>query len=143
MTKNMIGRRGSSLILVILIIAAFTVLAGLFARIVYNGYASVNNALIREQAFYLAEAGLAKGKVELAHNPNWYTDTPYYIEDNVRWLVSYAVGQETTLGEGSFKIVREKGKRHFYALGRKGKGLVVLRLDFYPAPFQSLYWKEI
>jgi hypothetical protein len=136
-------KKGSALILMILIIATFTVLAALFAKIVYNDHASANAALLREQAFYLAEAGLAKGKVELAHNQNWYTDTPYFLEDNVHWLASYALGQETALGEGSFKVVRERGKRHFYAVGKKGKGLVVLRLDFYPAPFQSLAWKEI
>jgi hypothetical protein len=136
-------KKGSALILIIFILAAFTILAALFAKIVYNNYASANAALLREQAFYLAEAGLEKGKVELVHNSNWYTDMPYFLEDNVTWLAGYALGQETTLGEGSFKIVREKGKMHLYAIGKKGNGLVLLKLKFYPSPFQSLEWEEL
>jgi hypothetical protein len=137
------GRQGSALILIVFIIAAFTILAALFAKIVYNNYASANAALLREQAFYLAEAGLEKGKVELVHNSNWYTDLPYFLEDNVTWLAGYALGQETTLGEGAFKIVREKGETNLYAIGKKGKGVVILRIDFSPAPFRILGWKEL
>ncbi len=136
-------RKGSVLIIIIFIFAVFTVLAALFSKIVYNNYAGANAELIREEAFYLAEAGLEKGKVELVHNPNWYTDLPYYLEDNLQWLINYAVGQETNLGEGFFKIVRESGKDRLYSIGIKGKGVVVLKLRFSTPPFQSLEWKEL
>ncbi|MEE8637995.1 MAG: hypothetical protein V3T21_03015 [Candidatus Margulisiibacteriota bacterium] len=140
MKKN---RQGSALLLVIFILATFMVLGAINAKIVYNYYASANAVLQREQAFHLAEAGLEKGKVELTHNPNWYTDLPYYLKDNVDWLVGYAVGQETQFGEGSFKIIREKDKNRLYSIGFKGKGMVVLKLKFSNFPFQSLEWKEL
>jgi hypothetical protein len=136
-------RKGSALLLVILIFSVSLILAALFVKIVYNSYATANAVLQREQAFYLAEAGLEKGKVELVHNPNWHTDLPYYLEDNVPWLISYALGQETSLGEGSFKIIREKGKDRLYSVGLKGKGVVILKLNFSNPPFESLEWKEL
>jgi hypothetical protein len=136
-------RKGSALLLVVFIFSASMILAALFAKIVYNSYATANAALQREQAFYLAEAGLEKGKVELAHNPNWHTDLPYYLPDNVPWLINYAVGQETSLGEGSFKIIREQGKDRLYSVGLKGKGMVILRLNFSNPPFKSLEWNEL
>lgn len=129
--------------MVILIISVSLILAALFVKIVYNSYATASAVLQREQAFYLAEAGLEKGKVELVHNPNWHTDPPYYLPDNIPWLVNYAVGQETSLGEGSFKIIREQGKDRLYSVGLKGKGVVVLRLIFSNPPFKSLEWKEL
>ena len=136
-------RKGAALLLVVFMFAVFMILAALFAKIVYNNFASANATLFREQSFYLAEAGLEKGKVELVHNPNWYTDLPYYLEDNLAWLVNYAVGQETQLGQETFKIVREKGKDRLYSIGFKGKGVVVLKLKFSNPPFKSLEWKEL
>ena len=136
-------KKGFSLILVIIIIAAFSVMAALFAKIVYNYYGSAHALLQREQAFYLAEAGLEKGKVELAHNPNWYTDLPYYPADNVTWLKNYAVGQTINLGDGFFKVVREKDKDRLYAIGQKGKGLVVLKITFSNPPLKTLSWVEL
>ena len=135
--------KGSALLLVIMILAVFVFLGAISARIVYNCYTSANAVLCREQAFHLAEAGLEKGKVELTHNPNWYTDLPYYIQDSVNWLANYAVGEETSLGDGAFKLVREKGKNRLYSIGSKGKGIVILKLKFSNPPFQSLEWEEI
>jgi Tfp pilus assembly protein PilX len=137
------SRHGSALLLVIFILATFLFLGAINAKIVYNYYASANAVLQREQAFHLAEAGLEKGKVELVHNPNWFTDLPYYLQDNVAWLTAYAVGQEADLGEGSFKVVREKGKNRLYSIGSKGKGLVILKLKFSNPPFTRLEWKEL
>lgn len=137
------SRQGSALLLVIFIIGIFIFLGAINAKIVYNYYACANAALQREQAFHLAEAGLEKGKVELAHNPNWFTDLPYYLQDNVAWLTAYAVGQETDLGEGLFKVVREKDKSRLYSIGSKGRGIVILKLKFSNPPFESLEWKEL
>ncbi|MBU0671598.1 MAG: hypothetical protein KJ732_01065 [Candidatus Margulisbacteria bacterium] len=136
-------KKGAALILTLLIMAVSLTLAALLVKIVYNCYASANAVLVREQAFCLAEAGLEKGKVELVHNLNWYTDLPYYLADNVQWLVKYAVGEESALGNGSFKVVKEKGKNRLYAIGRKGSGVVVLKLTFSNPPFKSLAWSEL
>ncbi|MDD5383086.1 MAG: hypothetical protein PHH60_05475 [Candidatus Margulisbacteria bacterium] len=136
-------KKGSALLLAVLIIALFLGLASLFTKMVYNNYAGANAALVREQAFWLAEAGLEQGKTELAHNPNWYTDLPHYPEDNVPWLANCAVGQTAPLGDGSFKVVRENGKNWLYSIGCKGKGLVVLKLTFSNPPWQNIEWKEL
>ena len=131
------------MLLVIFMVGIFIFLGAINAKIVYNYYASANAVLQREQAFHLAEAGLEKGKVELVHSPNWYTDLPYYLADNVAWLATYAVGQETDLGEGSFKIVREKDKNRLYSIGSKGRGMVILKLKFSNPPFEDLEWQEL
>jgi len=136
-------RKGSALILVIIILSLFAVLAAFLARIVYNNYAGGRLALVREQAFHLAEAGLEKGKVELTHNPAWYTALPYYLADNPQWLIGYAAGEKNDLGEGSYKVVREKGKNQLYAVGHKGRGIVVLKLRFDNPPFKSIEWSEL
>ena len=135
-------RKGSALLLTIFLLSVFMILAAVLVKIVYNNHATANATLFQGQAFYLAEAGLEKGKVELVHNPNWYTDLPYYLEDNIPWLLGYARGQETQFGEGSFKIVREKGKNRLYAIGLKGKGTVILKLKFSNPPFTVLEWEE-
>jgi hypothetical protein len=136
-------RKGSALLLAILIFAVFLILTALFVKIVYNSNAIANAALVREQAFCLAEAGIEMGKVELARNPNWYTDLPYYVADNVEWLMSHAVGSQTTLEDGLFKIIREKDKNRLYSIGNKGKAIVVLKLTFSNPPFKGLEWKEL
>ncbi len=144
MKKKVPGlRQGSALLLAVFVLAVFMLLAALFAKLVYNGYASANAVLIREQAFCLAEAGLEKGKVELSRNPNWFTDLPYYLEDSTQWLINYAVGDKTSLAEGYFKTVREKDKNRLYSIGYKGKGVVVLKLKFTNPPFESLKWEEL
>jgi hypothetical protein len=136
-------KKGSALIMVVFVIAVFAVLGALFAKIVYNNYAGANAARARAQAFCLAEAGIEKGKMELAHNPAWYTDLPYYLADNAQWLTSYAVGEVSRLGDGSFKIVREKGKDRLYAVGSMGKGRVILKITFSDPPFRTIAWEEL
>ena len=136
-------RRGAALILSIMIMSAFLAVAALTVKIVYNCYSGANAALVREQAFWLAEAGLEKGKVELANNANWYTDQPYYLSDNVQWLVNFAVGEQAAFGEGQFKIVREKGKNILYSIGSRGNGVVILKLEFSNPPFTRLAWSEL
>lgn len=136
-------KKGSSLLIIIIIISTFLVLAALLTKIVYNNYSAVGAAVTRTQAFYLAEAGIEKGKVEIAHNSNWYTDLPYYLVDNDQWLIRYAVGQQDNLGDGSYKIVREKGKNRLYSVGYKGKGIVVLKISFSTAPFKVIEWSEL
>jgi hypothetical protein len=136
-------RKGAALLLVVLILAVFMILAAPFAKIVYNCYDSAHTVLAREQAFALASAGMERGKVELAHNPNWYTDLPYHLVDNTEWLINYSLGQISPLGDGSFKIVREKSKNRLYSIGSKGKGRVVLKVTFSNPPFTVLEWKEL
>lgn len=137
------NRGGSALLLVIFVLSAFSVLGAICTKIVYNYYASANAVLVREQAFCLAEAGLEKGKVELAHNPAWYTDLPSYRNDDAAWLLNHALGQETQFGEGSIKVIREKGRNYLYSIGSKGSGLVILKCGFSLSPFKSGEWEEL
>ena len=136
-------KKGSALIFVIIVFGFFFFSAVFISKIVYNSCSAANALLEREQAFSLAEAGIEKGKTKLAQNPNWYTDLPYYQEDNPDWIMEQAAGEQFSLGEGSFKLVREKDKNRLYSFGRKGKGRVVIKLSFSPPPFGSLGWKEL
>ncbi|OGC25655.1 hypothetical protein A2291_04495 [candidate division WOR-1 bacterium RIFOXYB2_FULL_42_35] len=136
-------KKGSALILTIFMIALFLALGTSLAKIVNNYYRGTNSLLVREQAFYLAEAGLERAKVELVKNPNWYTDPPYYPIDNDNWLVNVALGHKENLGHGSFKIVREKSKGWLYSIGLKGKGVIILKLKFSNPPFKTLSWEEL
>ena len=137
------NKNGSASILVIFIFAIFAILGASLTKMVYNSYVTVNNPLQHTQAFYLAEAGIEKGKVELVHNPNWYTDLPFSLIDSAEWLINQAVGQRINFGEGELKIVREKDKDRLYSVGYQGRGVVVLKLEFSHPPFKSLEWEEL
>lgn len=134
---------GSAMLLVILVLALLFSLSAALARISYNYLSSLDNLLVYQQAFYLAEAGLEQAKVEIAGNNNWYTDLAWPKQDDVAWLKAKACGQTTTLSQGSFKIVREQVKNRAYALGSVKKGLVILKLEFTCPPFKSTCWQEL
>jgi len=136
-------RSGAALLLVITATTSVFIMATLFLKIVYNNHVTANAVLQRTQAFYLAEAGLEKGKVQLTDNQNWYTDLPYYLVDNSNWLINQAAGQKTSLATGFFKLVRESGKSRLYSIGFKGKSRVVLKIDFVPLPLKILKWIEL
>ena len=137
------NRRGSALLLVVVLSAVLMVLGVILCKMIYNNHATVSSLVAREQAFWLAEAGLAAGKVELVRNAGWYTDLSHFPEDDVSWLREAAVGRREMLGEGSYKVVREKDKDRLYSLGFKGKAVVILKREFTTSPFRSLLWKEI
>ncbi|PIS31501.1 hypothetical protein COT42_00970 [Candidatus Saganbacteria bacterium CG08_land_8_20_14_0_20_45_16] len=142
-TKFFIQRKGMALFATIFVLALIFSLGVILSKIVYNTYVSVRATTVREQAFYLAEAGLEKGKAALANNPNWYTDLPVGTPDKVVWLINSAVGQETILSNGRFKIVREKAAAQLYALGIKQKGLVVLKIEFSTSPLKFSSWEAL
>lgn len=129
--------------LIVLLTAIFMTLAVFLSKIVYNSCATTAFLLRREQAFWLAEAGLEAGKVNLNHNPGWYTDLPHYPENDNRWLREGAVGERQSLGGGWFKVVREKDKNLLYAVGGRGRAAVVLKIEFAAPPFKTLNWQEL
>lgn len=129
-------RPGAALLLTILISGTLMVLAVILVKMVYNDYLTADCSLRREQAFWLAEAGLEKGKVELKHDPGWYTDLPHQPADDLSWLRSAAVGQREILEEGAFKLVHEFGKEEIYSVGYRSNAIVVLKL-------KGTNWKEI
>lgn len=113
--------------MVIVFSAVLMVLAVFLVKIVYNGYATAAMLIKREQAHWLAVAGLETAKVRLARNPGWYTDLPHYPESDDRWLKEEAVGEAQNLESGRFKVVREREKRSIYAVGMQGRAVVILR----------------
>lgn len=127
-------KKGSALLLVVIVAALLTSLAVFAVKIVYNECAGGTWRLQREAAFWLAEAGLEQAKVYMAQNAGWYTDLPHSPADDSNWIRKAAVGENWTLGGGRFKIVRETGKAQVYAAGFYGKASVVLRLK---------NWREI
>ena len=84
--------KGSALLLVILIFAIFTVLSALFAKIVYNYHVTASAVLEREQAFYLAEAGIERAIALLPNtdvNGTWFTlgNGKYKVDLDVKILL--------------------------------------------------------
>lgn len=126
-------RSGSALLIVIIVTSALLTLAVILTKIVYNSYAT--EALIgqREQAFWLAEAGIEAGKARLAQNPDWYTDLPH----------TPTVGERGFLPSGSFLMVRVRDQDVLSSVGNSGKAKVVLSITFLTAPVRSLVWTEI
>ena len=134
---------GSALLPVLLAANILLVMAVILIKIVYNTYA-INYCLNQgAQAFWLAEAGLERGKVEVVNNPAWYTDLPHVPDDDKVWLEGGAVGQLFPLGGGSFKLIREKGKEQLYAVGEQGGGRAIIKLKFVSFPFKVNSWKEL
>ncbi|MDD4179890.1 MAG: hypothetical protein PHH14_07615 [Candidatus Margulisbacteria bacterium] len=131
-------KKGSALLLMVMISAVLMVLAVFLLKMIYNCHGSVAELVAREKSFWLAEAGIEDAKFRLKKNPNWYTDLPHYPENDVRWLSGVAFGEQLALGEGTYKIVREKDKFKFYAVGRSGAGMVILSYDV-----AANVWKEI
>lgn len=119
------NRRGSALLLAMVMSAIMLTLAVFLLKMVYNGYATVSYLVMREKSFWLAEAGLAAGKVKMVHDPGWYTDIPHYPEDDVRWVKQEAVGLWESLEKavtswserrtevGSMRWGRGEGRRWF------------------------------
>ena len=136
-------RGGFSLVLLIIFMFALGMTAALLLKMVYNGWVVACLNLQKEQAFYLAEAGLEMGKKELAGNSHWYTDLPHPGEEDTTWLIHSAVGEEYHFGEGSYKLVRESGKNCFYSVGKKNKAITVLKLSFSTSPLKWLEWKAL
>jgi hypothetical protein len=136
-------KKGFSMLLLIFMVALFMIITSLFVKVVYNTYSSIKAAETRETAFWLAEAGLEKGKAALAGNINWYTDLPHTPEDNAGWLLNNAVGETGPLGRGTYKVVREENRNRLYSIGRKGKGAVILKLSFSAPPLKFTTWEEL
>lgn len=135
-------RKGSALLLAVIVMASLLALGAILLKIVYNGHATVGALIEREQAFWLAEAGLEMGKVELKHNPAWYTDLSHGPTDDLKWLKNSAVGKKQALGRGWYKMVRERDKQSIYSVGGQGKARVILKMGF-SAPLKFLSWEEI
>lgn len=118
-------RKGSTLVIVVVMTAFLVALGALWAKALYSYRSSAGLTWQRTKAFYLAEAGLARGQNILAARPDWYTDLPHSPTDDAFWLINSAVGQTDPLG---FKVVRERGKPWFYSIGLAGQGRIVLKL---------------
>lgn len=120
------NRRGSVLLLTVLIGGLMLALGVFLAKIVYNNYATAGFLADREQAYWLARGGLAAARVALVHDPSWYTDLPHYPEDDPDWLKRTSRGATALLGEGNYKLVRVIGSGRYFAVGLKGKAVVIL-----------------
>ena len=122
-------RPGAALLVAILVAGALLLLAVFLGKMVYNNHVAALLFYRREQASFLAEAGLASAGAELAKNPAWSTDLPHFPADDHKWLKDLAVGYSQTLGDGSFKVVREKDVKVVYAVGRSSRAVVILKKE--------------
>lgn len=123
------SRSGAALLVAILVAGTLLPLAVFLGKMVYNNHVAIVLFYRREQAHWLAEAGLSTADVELAKNPSWYTDLPHFPDGDRFWLKNTAAGFGQSLGEGTFKIVREKDRAAVYAVGRSGQAVVILKKE--------------
>ena len=137
------SRAGCALLLTVFLTSLFLVLAVFLFKIIYNTSVAGNALFFREKALWLAEAGLEKGKVEMVNAPAWYTDLPHYPEEDFNWLKLTALGKNEVLGDGNYKVVREKGKNVLYSIGFARKAIVVLKIEFDPTSCHTLSWKDL
>ena len=137
------NRTASALILVVILAGALMLMAVIATKIVYNSLRTIELIGRREQAFWLAEAGIEQGKANLARNPGWYTDLSHAPVDDTRWLTQSAVGTIGSLPSGSFKIVRERGQERLYGVGVSGPARVIIKIVFQSAPVKALSWTEL
>ena len=137
------NRAASALIMVVILAGVLMLMAVIAAKIVYNSYKTIELIGRREQAFWLAEAGLEQGKANLARNPDWYTDLSHSPADDVPWLTQSAVGALGSLPSGSFKMVKEQGRERLYCVGASGPARVVVKIIFQSAPVKALSWTEL
>jgi hypothetical protein len=133
--------KGQALIIVLLMISALMVAGAIFIRIVFSERSMVNLYIQKENALYLAEAGLEDGKAMIVANPNWFTDNPHSPADDSGWLMESAKGAVSHFGGGSYKIVRESGKNIIYSVGYSGSGRSILRVQFNISPFKTADFK--
>ena len=135
------NRRGSVLLLSVIISGLLLILGVFMLKIVYNYHASVKAIVEREQAFWLAEGALEAAKSKLAHNPSWFTDLIHYPDSDKEWLKNGAIGERLVLGGGELKMIRERGRQAVYGLGQKGNSVVILKIS--ASGGQVNKWEEI
>ncbi len=111
------NEKGIALIIIILIGAVLLFVSTAAVRFIFSDYFIAVNQFNRARTFYLAEAGIEEGKMLKASNPSWFTDLPHSPPDDVNWLINSAIGRIEFLSEGSFKIVKEQGKKEIYSIG--------------------------
>jgi len=136
-------RKGSLLLLVAVICSVWLVLSVILCKIVYNCQVSSACLVQREEAFWLAEAGVAAAKARLHENPNWYTDLPHSPPDDSDWAKAAAAGYTAALGDGYYKIIREKDRDLIYTVGFAGQAVVVVGANLSLFPIKVLSWDEI
>lgn len=139
--------RGIVLITILLIISATLLLGAFLTKILISDYGIIHLSMAKAKTFYIAEAGIEKGKCEVVANPNFYTDISH-SGDEVLWLLKEAKGLSISLGDGEFKFVKEKDKNVIYSVGYfndigKSKALSLLKIEYTYPPFKQILWKEL
>ena len=140
--------KGIVLITILLIVSAALLLGAVLARILISDYGIMSLSISKAEAFYIAEAGIEKGKCEVVANPNFYTDLSG-SGNEILWLLNEAKGENFTLGEGRFKIVKEKDKKVLYSVGylgddmKKSRALSLMKAEYTFPPFKVISWQEL
>ena len=140
--------KGIVLITILLIVSAALLLSAGLARILISDYGIINLSVGKAAAFYIAEAGIEKGKCELAANPNFYTDLQFSGNEAL-WLLNSANGESCPIGGGGFKIVKLKDKEVLYSVGylggdmKKSRALSLMKIEYTFPPFRVISWQEL
>jgi hypothetical protein len=142
---------GIALILVLFIVSVLLVAATAMAKVILTDQKIANLNLRAQEAFYLAEAGIERGKWELKQDYTWYTDLPHSPSDDKVWLMRDAIGhyppEDEVLGEGKFKTIKERGKNILYSVGYLGDNVsnsvarCIIKVEYSYPPFGQLSWE--
>jgi hypothetical protein len=112
----------------------------------------------KNYVFFLAQAGIEKAKWQIINNPSWEgTDEPYEgtEKDRKLWLIRNqreggSTGLIESLGDGFYKIVKEKEINSIYSVGFLGSdpisssSLTIIKIDFETSPeFKVLIWSQV
>jgi Tfp pilus assembly protein PilX len=135
--------RGAALISIMIIAAIFLMIGAAFSGYVLNERHMVELFIQNENSFYMAEAGIEEAKSIIAENPYWFTDAAHTPNDDAKWLLGGAKGVVHQLDSGSYKIVRESGKKTIYSVGYIKEGRTILRVKYYTNPFRVYEFKII
>ena len=140
---NILKRRssGQALIIVLLVIAGLLASGAIFLKVVFSERSMADLYIMKEKAFYIAEAGLEDGRSIVNADPNWFTDNPHLPADDANWLMNKAFGSIKQFGGGSYKIVRESGDNIIYSVGSFKSGNSIVRIKFSLNPFKAFEFK--
>jgi hypothetical protein len=121
---------GQVLVIVLVMMAALIVAGTIMLRIVFSERSMAELYVQKEQAFYIAEAGLEDAKATISKNPSWFTDNPHSPADDASWVINIAKGSIKSFGGGSYKMVRSSGSTIIYSVGYMKNAKSIVRVKF-------------
>jgi len=147
------SQQGFALILVTVVSVIVLSLISSSLYLIHRQLQIAKLSSLQLQALVCAESGLAKGKLLIHSDPNYFTDVDYVgTTANIKiWAISNTQGHVEAINNGYFKVVKEQTKHRLFSIGYLGSSAEtaaarkVLQLD-YSISFGkvvSCQWQEL